>query len=476
MNPISDRLLATFELMQRYATTFARAWHDRNKNSPGGFRAAEAEFLPASLALMESPPSAAPRVVMRLLIVFAGVALTWAILGQVDIVASAQGKIVPNDRTKVIQPLERSTVTAIHVTDGQHVKAGDILIELDPTAAQADLRRLQAEFTAAKLQAVRARALTDAIRRGRRPSMERPEGIPYTEFTEAKQLLEGHYTEYASRVARLEAELRRRQAERQSTVELVRKLEQTVPLAQQRARDYKTLMEKNFVSRHGYFEREQTRIEQEADLATQRSRLNELDAAILEGRSQISGLSAETSRAQLDALNEAQQKLAGLEQELHKAEMRSKLTRLVAPVDGSIQQLATHTIGGVVTEAQQLMLVVPKDELVEIEALVENKDIGFVTAGQPATVKVETFLYTKYGTLNGKVVAVSGDAINDEKRGLVYASRIRLDSAEMEIDGRRVRLSPGMAVTAEIKTGKRRVIEYFLSPLMVHGSESLRER
>ncbi|WP_019448913.1 HlyD family efflux transporter periplasmic adaptor subunit [Cupriavidus sp. BIS7] len=130
----------------------------------------------------------------------------------------------------------------------------------------------------------------------------------------------------------------------------------------------------------------------------------------------------------------------------------------------------------VVTEALPLMIVVPRDNPVEIEAFLENKDIGFVTTGQTATVKVETFLYTKYGTVDGTVTAVSGDAINDEKRGLIYATRVRLEKSVMNIDGREVRLSPGMAVTVEVKTGKRRVIEYFLSPLMVHGSESLRER
>lgn len=476
MRAIKLKLAAIGELVARHNRVFGHAWRERKSLDPVGRTRGEAEFLPAALALVETPLSPAPRVAMWLLMGLAVIALTWAIFGRIDIVATAQGKIVPNDRTKLIQPLETAKVVAIHVHDGQQVKVGDVLIELDPTAAHADQRRLQVEQVNATLQAGRARAMMDALTGNTQPTLDHPARIPESEYAEALQLLEGHFAEYASRRARLQADLRRREAERQSTLELVRKLEQTVPLAQQRARDFKDLVARNFVSKHGYYEHEQARIEQEADLAAQRSRLNEIDAAIAEARSQLLALTAETRRLQLDSLHEAQQKLAALTQELRKADMRTTLTQLVAPVDGTVQQLAAHTVGGVVTEAQPLMIIVPKDNPIEVEAFLENKDIGFVAAGRTATVKVETFQYTKYGTINGTVMSVSDDAINDEKRGLIYASRIRLDTAEMLVDGRKVRLSPGMAVTAEIKTGKRRVIEYFLSPLMAHGSESLRER
>jgi hemolysin D len=187
-------------------------------------------------------------------------------------------------------------------------------------------------------------------------------------------------------------------------------------------------------------------------------------------------LIAETRRATLDVLNLAEQKVASLSQDLVKAENRGRLMRLTAPVGGTVQQLAVHTVGGVVTPAQALLVIVPGDNPLEIEAFVENKDIGFVRAGQMAEVKVETFPFTKYGTLHGKVMQVSSDAIQDEKRGLVYAARVKLEKTTLKVDGKTVNLTPGMAVTVEIKTGKRRVIEYFLSPLMQYGDESLRER
>ena len=257
---------------------------------------------------------------------------------------------------------------------------------------------------------------------------------------------------------------------------MVRKLEQTVPIAQQRAADLRNLLQQNLVARHTYLEREQVRLEQEGDLATQRSRLTELDAAIRESASRRRELTAEVRRVTLDSITDGKMKGAALEQEFIKTASRDRLMRLLAPVDGTVQQLAVHTVGGVVTPAQPVMVVVPSDNPLEVEAFVENKDIGFVRSGQAAEVKIETFLYTKYGTLPATVSSVSHDAINDEKRGLIYSARVKLAESTIIVDGTEVNLTPGMVVSVEIKTGKRRIIEYFLSPLIQHTRESLRER
>jgi hemolysin D len=295
-------------------------------------------------------------------------------------------------------------------------------------------------------------------------------------FIQAQRLLAGQMAEAAARKTRIEAETAKREAELLSMQALVRKLEQTLPLAKERAQDFKHLVDQKFMSRHGYLEREQTRIEQEADLANLRSRLKEIEAALREAHGQRAELAAELRRASLDSINEGQQKVAALEQELLKADSRGQLMRLVSPVDGTVQQLAVHTVGGVVTEAQPVMIIVPRDNVLEVEAFLENKDVGFVKQNQDAEVKIETFQYTKYGTIRAKVTSVSHDAISDERRGLIYSTRVKMEKSSLDIDGTPVSLSPGMAVSVEIKTGRRRVIEYFLSPLIAHTSESLRER
>jgi hemolysin D len=473
---MSPHLAATRDLLGRYARVLRHAWGERKQLDAAQRRGHEAEFLPAALALRESPLHPAPRIAMRLIMLFAALALAWAVFGKIDIVASAQGKLIPDDRSKVIQPMETASVLAIHVRDGQHVAAGDVLIELDATQAQADTTRIDQDFLAARLDVVLARALLASLEASRPTRLLPDFNVDAVRLAAEQRQLDGRHGELRARLERLDAEIIRREAEWRSTRELVGKLSETTPIARQRARDYKDLLEKNFVSRHGYLEREQARIEQERDLAAQQAKLEEIRAALLEGQRQRTTLIAETRRATLDALNQAEQKVASLSQDLVKAENRSRLMHLTAPVGGVVQQLAVHTVGGVVTPAQALLVIVPDDNPLEVEAFVENKDIGFIRDGQSAEIKLETFPFTKYGTIRGKVIQVSNDAIQDEKRGLVYAARVKLEKASLEVDGKSVNLTPGMAVTVEIKTGKRRVVEFFLSPLMQYGDESLRER
>lgn len=473
---VTLRLHALADLLKQYAVIFGHVWRERKSLDAPPRLAFEAQFLPAALELQDSPVSPMPRVATGLLVAFALIALLWAIFGHIEVVASARGKIVPNDRTKVIQPVETATVKVIRVTDGQSVLAGDVLIELDATTAVADSTRLANDRVAARLQAARARALLTAISSGRLPVLAAVPGADADRLAQEQHLLQSQYGEYQAKLALIDTAIARREAELASTQEIIRKLEQTAPIARQRAQDFKDLADKNFVSKHGYLEKEQVRIEQEGDLATQRSRLKELTAALQEGRSQRPALGAEMQRLALDSLNEAEQRATTSNQEFIKAESRNKLMTLTAPVDGTVQQLAVHTVGGVVTPAQTLMMVVPKDNTMEVEAYIENKDIGFVNAGQTAVVKIDTFPFTKYGTLPARVTHVSNDAVNDEKRGLIFPARVALAQTNIQVENKTVNLSPGMAVTVEIKTAQRRVIEYFLSPLLQYKDESLRER
>ncbi len=462
-------------LLSRYISVFRAAWKVRLSFDSPKRLSHEAQFLPAALALQETPVSPLPRILAYLLMAFAFIALLWAIFGQIEIVAVAQGKIIASGHTKVIQPMEVATVKAIYVTDGQTVKAGDVLIDLDATQSTSDLTRITEDLLDARIEAGRAQAFLDAIQ-GRKSAAMHIEGADAVHIQDATLRLQSELAEYHAKLSKLDAQIAQHQSEMQTTQELVIKFEQTAPIAKKRADDYQNLLDKNFISKHGFLEKEQERIEQEGDLAAQRAHLREIAAALETARRERTSFVAESTRLRLDVLNDAQVKINQLTQEQRKADQRKSLMRLTAPVNGVVQQLAIHTIGGVVTEAQALMAIVPQENAVEIEAMVENKDIGFVFAGQTVTVKLETFPFTKYGTISGKVNFVSNDAANDEKRGLIYPARIGLAKSQMKIDNKMVNLSPGMAATVEIKIGKRRVIEYFLSPLLQYTNESLRER
>jgi hemolysin D len=268
-----------------------------------------------------------------------------------------------------------------------------------------------------------------------------------------------------------------------------------IPILQQTFEMRKTLYEHETGSKLNYLQALRELTEQQQELAVQKSHYREAEAAlaaITETRAQTA---AEFRRGRLDELAKAEQKVAGLAQDVIKADKRSALQQLTAPVDGVVQQLAVHTVGGIVTPAQPLLALVPSDSHLEIEAMVSNLDIGFVQPGQTAEIKVQTFNFTRYGLLHGAVLTVSQDAIGrdpaqspdkpqgtdshsstSESQDPVYAARISLDKTQMQIEERLVNLTPGMAVTVEIKTGSRSVLSYLLSPLRKYRQESLRER
>jgi hemolysin D len=462
----------------------------------GDKRRDELAFLPAALEIVETPPSPVGRSIAFLLVGLFSVALAWSWWGTIDIVASATGKIVPSGRTKVIQPFETAVVRSIRVQDGQPVKAGDVLIELDPTLNAADRDHLSNELLAEQINIARLRA---ALGSGDDPLADfaPPAKADPAILATQRQLLAHQVAEHRAKLAALDRQEAQKTAEVATTSATIQKLDAVIPVVQTRVDMRKSLMDKELGSKLIYYETLQQLIEQQKELGVQRSHLQEAEAATAAIRETRRQAMEEYRHGLADDLVKAEQKANGLAQDLIKAEQRTRLQQLTAPVDGVVQQLAVHTIGGVVTPAQTLLVVVPSDSRLEIEASVSNRDIGFVHAGQPAEIKVDTFNFTRYGLLDGEVLGISQDAIvrdrpperpGERERGaandssepkgqeLNYSARISLSQTRMLIDDRVVNLSPGMAVTVEIKTGSRRILSYLLSPLLRYHQEVLRER
>ncbi|QOZ35126.1 HlyD family type I secretion periplasmic adaptor subunit [Bradyrhizobium sp. CCBAU 53421] len=453
----------------------------------------ELAFLPAALEIAESPPSPIGRAIGASIIAMFCIALLWATLGSVDIVATATGKIVPGGRTKLIQPFETGVVRAIKVRDGQSVKAGDVLIELDPTMTEADQERQKSDLLAAELDAARLRA---ALAADPLTAFHAPQNASAAEIEMHRQFLISERAEQNAKLSEIERQQGQKEAERETTSASVAKLEATIPVLQERVDIRKGLVDKALASKVVYLSEYQELVAMQQDLVLQKSRLREADAAIALLKETKEKAAAEYRRATYDALAKAEQKAASAAQEVIKADRRTKLQRLTAPVDGVVQQLAVHTVGGVVTPAQALAVVVPSESQLEIEAMLSNRDIGFVHPGQAAEIKIDTFNFTRYGLLHGDVLSVSTDAItrdrmqgaNDHPSGatqsssepkgqeLEYAARVSLDRTHMQVEDKLVKLGPGMAVTVEIKTGTRRIISYLLSPLARYKQEALRER
>jgi hemolysin D len=453
----------------------------------------ELAFLPAALEIVETPPSPTGRAIGISVIALFCFALIWSIFGTVDIVATAPGKIIPTGGTKIIQPFESGVVSAIHVHDGQSVKAGDVLIELDPTMSEAERDHLRSDLFSAKLDVARLRAALsgnpDAVDQFRPPEGASPALIEIN-----RQLLISQLAEQQGKQAALDRQLKQKEAERDTIAAAITKIETTLPVLTQRVDIRKYLYDKDLGSKLTYLTEYQDLIGQQQEVLVQKSRLQEAEAAVAALTETRGQTAAEYRRTRFEELTKAEQKAAGLAQDVIKAEQRTKLQALTAPVDGVVQQLAVHTVGGVVGPGQVLLAVVPLDSHLEIEAMVSNRDIGFVHAGQGAEIKVDTFNFTRYGLIHGDVLSVSKDAITRDKsqekpsdkgtertggesgQELNYAARVSLDRTQMQVEDKLVNLTPGMAVTVEIKTGSRRIIGYLFSPVMQYKQEMFRER
>ena len=463
---------------------------------PGGALRGDHElaFLPAALEIMETPPSPIGRLFGASIIGIFCIALAWACIGSVDIISTAQGKIVPSASTKLIQPFETGVVRAIDIQDGQHVKAGDRLIELDPTMTKADVEHAKSDLIFAELDVARLRALAadgDPL-----AHFQPPVGADPRLVERQREYLQTQIAERDSKLAGIDQQKAQKIAERDTTAAGIDKLEATIPLLQERMEIRKYLYGKELGSKITYLTDMQELVGQQKDLLVQKSRLNEAKAAIGALNDAHAQTAAEFRRGVFDDLAKAEQKAAGLAQDVIKAQKRSNLQVLTSPIDGVVQQITVHTIGGVVTPAQALAVIVPEDGKLEIKAMIPNRDIGFVSEGQEAKIKVDTFSFTRYGLLHGRVTSISADAIQQDKppdnpgngpsadsgssepkgQDLIYSARLSLDEKQMNIDGRVVNLVPGMAVTAEIVTGRRRIISYLLSPIAKYSHDILHER
>ena len=387
-------------------------------------------------------------------------------------------------------------VRAIAVADGQAVRAGDVLVELDPTADTSDETRLAFSLAQDRLDMARLRALLE----GRPESFVAPDGTGPRMALMARNQMEAQAAEHAAKVDGLLRQIAQKQAEGREVKAAIEKLQASLPLISEQRDIRQSLLGNQYGSRLTYLQLQQQVVEAEHELDAQRQRQEENTQAIATLDRQRAEVDAQARHELLGDLAKAEVAASEHEEEVRKAALKRQLRTLRAPVDGTVQQLAVHTLGGIVTPAQQLMVIVPKGAGLEIEAQLANKDVGFVHAGQEAQVKVEAFTFTRYGLLRGTVTSLSQDVVTadqvgddgrsgrdksdadqgDERerqaRQPSYVAHVAVDAKGVQTEDGFAPLEPGMAVTAEIKTGRRSVISYLLSPLNRFKQEGLRER
>ena len=449
--------------------------HAPEHHSPG-------DFLPGPLRLMEQPPSPLGRRLLYLLLALLALGSLWLVFGRLDIVAVADGRLTPRTSLKIVQPADAGTVVEISVHEGEMVVPGQILIRLDPATQEADARALQSELTLRVLQLRRIDAeLAD------RPLIPHA-GDSFEAFDRALSQFRANRTAYADALLQEESAIARTSQELNAALAVEAKLERTVPIYQTSAERYRTLQSEGFVSELFALERQRDRIEKEHELAAQRHTVESLRAALAQARHRQSQV-VSAYRQQLHAERaQAAGQRGRIDEELAKALHRALAVELRAPQAGVVKDLATHTVGTVVSPGTVLLTLVPIGEPLEVDVLIHQADAGFVRIGQSAKIKLATYPFQKYGLLDGMVVHVSADGTDPaaprresgEDGGIAAAAgfraRIELPAQSLAFDASTLPLASGMQAVAEIRLGDRTLLEYLLAPVQKAWHEAARER
>ncbi|MDR3332139.1 MAG: HlyD family type I secretion periplasmic adaptor subunit [Synergistaceae bacterium] len=437
----------------------------------GDWNISELEFLPAALEIVESPPSPIGRALLWIIVTFFVITLSWSIIGRVDEVAVAPGKVIPSGYTKVVQAEDKGIVRKLNVTNGTPVRAGDVLMELDTVVTEADMMRLRQERDFYLLDLARLYSERD------NKAFVPPEGIGKPdEALFQQELSRTRLLEFRSRMDALKQQVLIARSALNNSVKQLEKYSSILPIVTEQRKRTEELVEDGTVSLFEHQNYVQKEIEVRQDKLAQEDEVQRNRHTVLESEMGVTRAESEWHSEISSRIVDDHKQLQAVEEELKKAEEKNRLSRITAPIDGVVQQLEIHTLGAILTPAQPLMLIVPEGGSIEYEVWIENRDIGFIYADQEVEIKVETFGFQRYGTLEGRVKSVAKEAKEDDKKGLIYQAFIETSRDHYMIDGKKVQLLPGMAVTGEIKIREKRIIEYFLDTFRQYVDEALRER
>jgi hemolysin D len=444
------------------------------------------DFAPGLLAIQESPPGRMPRAVMYTVATLLALLLLWTAIGHLDIVASAEGKLVPESYLKLVQPADAGIVKEILVHEGEHVAAGQVLLRLDAQDAQADASRIHTDLALRSLQLRRVDAELNGA-----PLKRHPDDPPYMFRQVEAQYRERHQT-YLDALGQVEEQSRKTQRDYDSGNAVLSKLQQTNPILKAQSEAYSGLGGEGYVPRVTVSDKQRAYIENQQDLLAQQATVEGLSAGVREADQQVrqtrSKYRSDLENERVEAGGEYQK----LQQDLAKQTHRSSLLELKAPQAGIVKDLATHTIGTVVSTGTVLLSIVPEEEPLVAEILIRNDDVGFVHPRQRVKIKLAAYPFQKYGLLDGQILQVwpdasdantpngkntgSNDTATSSEAVTGFKALVGLDRQTLTSAGESLNLVAGMQVIAEIREGRRTVLQYLLSPLKGAIHDGGRER
>ncbi|MDQ1298831.1 MAG: rane fusion protein hemolysin [Campylobacterota bacterium] len=427
------------------------------------------EFTPLLVEIEERPTSPLGRSLLWALLAFITIGLLWLFFAKIDIVVSARGKVVPDGEIKTLQPVETGVISSILIREGQHVKKGELLMEIDPSVTQSDLASKQQNLALLELETNRLNALIND-----RPFIPNPGCKESAAISTQQMMYISTKSAYEQQRQVIQEQIRQNDEATQAAKADKSRLKQLLSSTKEREDRLKEVLD--IIAKRDYEEAQNQRVEYQEQLAMKEHVIAQSNGKLQELNQQLKLITQEYRNKLLAELTQKSKEATALRTEVETIAFRHAKQHITAPVDGYIGKLLVHTVGGVVTPAEKLVTLIPKDVPLIIKATVQNQDIGFITKGMDVAVKIDTFDFQKYGLINGKVKHIADDAIEDEKLGPVYEIAIIPANTTLKVEGKLLPITAGMSVTAELKVGKRRVIEFFIYPMIKYLDEGLSVR
>lgn len=439
--------------------------------------ASAVDYYTGIRSITDAPPPVASRWLLWMFIGLVVGTLLWATLASIEVVAFAQGETIVGSRVQNVQASEGAVVSRLLVDEGDSVEAGEPVAYLERIEAEAEVEELRYKLDDGRVARERFRALIAAIEEEREtPQLETAGDVDELTIVQQRALMMSQWQSHRATISELREKRRSRILEAATIESRAEALEAGMPYFKQRVDRLDQLSGNDLASRAELEEAEQMLVEKRHGLSVQQRRYNEARAGIALVERELDRTRARFAEQMRQELAETNIEIAGLRERLARAENRLERHTLRAPIAGSVQDVAVHTHGAVVGAGDTLMRVAPPEGPVQIEAKIQHGDIGFARVGQSVDVKFDAFDFMRYGSTPGHVREIASGATPDEELGSVYRALVELDRNHVVVEGERVPIRPGMTVTVDIEMGSRRVIEYFLGPILRYRDETLRER
>jgi len=425
-------------------------------------------FKPHLVEIEESPVSPLGRLIMWTILIFITLSILWLFIGKTDVVVSARAKVIPMGDVKILQPLSRGAVKKIYVKEGDRVKKGDPIIEIDPTVEESNIEAKKRILTQLELEVAKIKSILN------KTPFKIPNGIDPKTAALITSVYDTELQTIQEQNKQIDQQIKQLNEQISSTEIEKARMQQFYKLGIQEERRLKKVLD--IIAKNDYYRLQKQNMSYKNEIKKLSHEIERLKRKLDEVNMKRNLITQDFRNRHYADLMEKEKKIVAYKSDIQTIEFKKKKQIIKSPVDGIIAKLAINTIGAVVTPAEKLVALVPKNVPIQLKATVQNKDIGFIKVGMPVAIKIDTFNFQRFGLIDGIVTKIGANSIEDKKMGPVYEVFIEPKQTSLIVEGEERFLMPGMSATAELKVGKRRIIELFVYPLIKYFNEGISVR